>query len=111
MFDVKGQGFAYDTVMGYWTATDGPYDTDPSGTAFSSTSIFRPYIMVANSVAGAASRPGYNGEAQGYWIPKNPKIMTGKSTAGLFGEYRALANGTEQIMGLGYVAPAIIIPV
>lgn len=110
-FDLKGTGFAYDNLMGYWTAAGGPYDTDPLGTVIATSNIYRPYIMGTSSLTGAVSRPGYNGEGQAYWIPKSPKIMTGRTTTSTFGEYRALANGTEQVLGLGYIAPAIIIPV
>lgn len=110
MFDVKGLGFVYDPIMGFWSGASGPYDTDPSGLTLASSSAFRSYIISTGSITGASGRAGYNGEGKGIWIPKSGKLCGGRNTTSVFGEYLPLANGTEQILGLGYQGPAVIIP-
>ena len=110
LFTVKSMGFAYDSIMGFWTGASGPYDNDPGTSNYASTNAYRPFLMGCTSPSGASNRPGYNGTGQGMWTPKSEKVWLAKGSSAVFGEFVPIPGTTEQVMDLGNSGPAIIIP-
>lgn len=108
-FQVRSQGFAFDNQLDYWTGEVGPYDTDPIIQGGSVNSVGGGFLGNAN-IAGAASKPGYNGVGQRQWFPKSNKVMAGRGTSGRWGDFRNLGTG-EQYLGLGYNSFGFLIPV
>ena len=109
LFTARTAVLAYDGVQGYWTSTNGPYDTDPGSTSYSSATIYKPLVVGAVSISAAKNRPGYTGVAQGVWAAKSRKLYHGRGSSGLFGEYLPIGSG-EQMLSLGAYSPAVIVP-
>lgn len=104
-----GFALAYDNVLGYWTGSTGPYDTDP--VMDQNTSWLGPLVFRVNISAGSISRPGFDNKIQGKWYPANGALHSGLNSLAKLGNYVLTEGGTEAIVMTGYASIAVRVPV
>ena len=108
-FQVRGTGFGYDNQLDYWTGEVGSYDTDPVIQG-GGVNVVGAGFIATTGIAGASSKPGYNGVGQSQWFPKSNKVMGGRGTSGRWGDFKNLGTG-EQYISLGFNSFGFLIPV